>query len=110
MSKTLWSVKFQSNNFDFGSGVVAIDGDQVYGGDHGYYYVGKCTISGNSATAIVTVTKHNPTVTSVFGNIQTFNLVLTGNVVSNTISFTGNVEGQPAMKMTATMQKLVNLA
>ncbi|MPM67513.1 hypothetical protein SDC9_114436 [bioreactor metagenome] len=109
MQKSLWSVQFKSNLQDFGGGVVVIDGNQVVGGDFGYYYLGTCTISGNSATAIVTVTKHNPSVSSIFGDIHSFKLVLTGTVSDNLLSFSGHMESAPQMTLTASMRKLVNL-
>ncbi|SDD39189.1 GrlR family regulatory protein [Sporomusa acidovorans] len=110
MTKSLWSIKFESDMKDFGSRVVMLDGDQVVGGDMGYYYLGKCTISGSSASAVITITKHNRAITSVFGDINSFKLTLTGNVNGDQISLSGNVEGFPQMKLTATMKKIVNLA
>jgi hypothetical protein len=111
MSKSLWAVNFISSGHNFGSGVITLDGDQVYGGDHGYYYLGKCLISGSSVNATVTVTKHDQSAVSILGNIQSFKLVLTGNgnVDVGSISLSGHMENNPHMKLTATMRKLVNL-
>jgi hypothetical protein len=112
MSKTLWTISFKSNNQDFGSGVITLDGDQIYGGDVGYYYLGKFVTTGNSISASATITKHNPSVVSIFGNFTSFKLALTGNgsISDGHFSLSGHVEEYPQMTMTATMRKLVNLA
>lgn len=109
MSKALWSVQFFSNMQDFGSGVVILDGDQAVGGDHGYYYHGKCVISGNSVSAVISVKRHNPKITSVFGNLESFTIALTGNVAGDQISLAGEVQGYPQAKITGTMKKALNL-
>lgn len=109
MSKTLWSIKFGSSMHDFGSGVVVLDGDQVVGGDEGYYYLGKCTISEDSVSVLIAVTKHNLAIPSVFGNINSFNLTLNGNINGDIISLSGHVEERPHMQLTAIIKKIVNL-
>lgn len=110
MAKSLWAISFKSSN-DYGSGVITLDGDQVYGGDHGYYYLGICTVSGNSINATVTVKKHNPAITSIFGNLSSFSLSLSGSgdINAGHLTLTGNIVEYPQAKMTATMRKLETL-
>ena len=109
MEKSLWSVQFQSNSQSFGGGVVILDGNQAVGGDAGYYYIGQCLFNGNSVSATVTITKHGPGV-SIFGNINSFKLILSGNLNGDAINFSGHVDQAPQMKISAVMKKLTNLS
>lgn len=86
-----------------------MDDSMVAGGDAAYYYLGTCVISGNSASASVTITKHGSGV-SIFGNLTSFKLALTGTVNGDQISLSGQVEQYPQMTMKATMRKLKRLS
>lgn len=72
MKDGIYFVTFKSNIQDFGTGTVVVKDNTVNGGDFGYSYKGK--FSGSSAK--LTVEKHDKSVQSVFGNIDSFILEL----------------------------------
>lgn len=109
LEKSLWSIRFSSNSQGFGSGVIILDENQVVGGDHGYYYIGNCTFSDSTITASVTITRHNLGVTSIFGNLESVNLSLSGTIHGEQIQLSGNVKEYPQMTVQATMCKLKTL-
>ncbi len=105
MSRELWSVHFSSPSLIFGSGIAIMDGDSIMGGDGTFYYLGKRTRQGSSATAIVDIIPHSPGM-SIFGNIGEFTLMLTGNILPNYIVFSGNILHQSHFKISGTMKKI----
>ncbi len=109
MEKSLWAINFISNSRSFGSGVVIIDGNQITGGDGGYYYIGNCIFTGNTITASAVITKHNSQVISIFGDLPSINLSLSGTVNGNEIQLSGHITEIPQMTMQATMRKLTTL-
>ncbi len=109
MSKTLWSAEFSSRNSSFGSGVVIMDGNQITGGGEKYYYIGNCSLNGNTSSASVSIKQHVPG-SSIFGPVSEFTLLLTGCINGDNITLSGYVEENDNYKINATMRKLANLA
>ena len=71
MIEGLWVAKFlepTSDEFDLDSGVLVIESGRVLGGDSGYYYVGQLTPAERGWKANVTVVRHDPKITSFFGD------------------------------------------
>lgn len=101
MKDGLYHVNFQSNQQDFGVGVVTVKDNHVNGGDYAYFYQG--IVEGDSL--LLRVKRHNDQATSVFGPIKEFNLELKVNPVMGFYFLEGNVQGQPqfAIKIKATI-------
>jgi hypothetical protein len=74
----LWIVRFlepQSSEYNLNGGVVVIETERVLGGDSGYFYVGDVGKGdGNSWPISVVITRHDPNITSVFGDMNQFAL------------------------------------
>lgn len=49
-------------------GVVVLETNRIFGGDSGYYYVGKFTIKDNQLEASAKIVKHDPNWTNAFGD------------------------------------------
>ncbi|MCP4612303.1 MAG: hypothetical protein GY845_26705 [Planctomycetes bacterium] len=77
----LWVIEFKSD-YDFGYGVLVFNGNQVLGGDFGYYYSGRINTTGNM-TGEVNVVRHNPNAVSVFGDVDSFTLLIKDGTISN---------------------------
>ena len=115
MNKSLWAINFTAGTQNGGSGVIMLDGNQVYGGsvndNSGCCYEGKCDVIGNAITASVTISKQTPYSTSVFGSLPLpFDVLLesTGKPEDQQIVLTGQVKGYPQLTLTASLQKLTN--
>lgn len=91
MKDGLYHVNFQSNQQDFGDGVVTVKDNHVNGGDYAYFYQG--IIEGDSI--LLSVKRHNDQATSVFGPATEFNLELKITQVMGFYYLEGHVQGQP---------------
>ncbi len=89
---------------DDSGGVIFVDGDDVYGGDSGMYYVGK--ISGTEQKIEVTlhVRQHDESKYSVFGEATEFVLVLTGKKKGADYHFEGRAREVPALRFEAVLR------
>ncbi len=85
MFEGLWTIEFKTNQ-DFGYGVlVLLKNDQILGGDFGYYYSGYMTkTDGRITGGQVSVVRFNPNVVSVFGNFDSFILILKNGRIDET--------------------------
>jgi len=102
----LWTVKFQTNLGLLGQGVVVLVGTRVLGGDTSFYYDGYLKGSGELIEGEITVIRFAQTLTSVFGNLEKFRLVLSGKVEEGKrISLKGHLFENPNMKITVTGEK-----
>ena len=84
----LWVIEFNTDR-GFGSGVIFINGSQVLGGDSGYYYLGKIDITENTMTGEFNVVRFNKNSVSLFGDLDTFTLLLKDGTINET-SFKAN--------------------
>ena len=97
MIEALWSIEFQSNLGLLGSGVAVFETGRVLGGDSAFMYAGSYEISNGIINSKIKVTKYSDTsnMQSVMGQLNVFNLNLSGNVDASSIVLTGNmVENQ----------------
>lgn len=78
MIEGLWIVKFLTPNdpqYDLSGGAVVIETGRVLGGDSGYFYVGELDPGEKGRWDIaLQVTRHDPTIVSAFGDVDTINL------------------------------------
>lgn len=77
----LWVIEFKTDS-DFGYGVLVFNGSQVMGGDFGYYYFGR--INTTNMSGEVNVVRFNSNVNSVFGDIDSFTLLLKNGTINET--------------------------
>ncbi|MBE8614476.1 negative regulator GrlR [Morganella morganii] len=95
MKDGIYFVKFRSNLQDFGDGTVIVKNNIINGGDFAYLYRG--TVSDSKIT--LTVERHDRTATSVFGDVDKFNLILNVAESGNNYVLTGHVEGMQQMQI-----------
>jgi len=72
MKDGIYFVRFSRDLQDFGEGIAVIQNNTVNGGDYVCTYKGKAA----SNKLDLHVTQHNPSVETIFGNIQDFILQL----------------------------------
>ena len=99
MFNGLWTVEFSSTINRYGRGVLVINDGRLLGGDDGYYYSGTCEITDNSINATLTVIKYDPHSISVFGNINHFELILSGEIDENQFNAVGTITNNPQAQM-----------
>lgn len=107
--KGLWTVSFQSNFQTFGTGVVVFTQDRVLGGDSFYYYEGDAKVQGNRAEATIKVVRFNKAGMAIFGNLDSFNLKVSGDIASPEMELHGNMLEQPNMKITIRCTKIISI-
>jgi len=78
----LWVIEFETG-LGYGSGVLVFNGNQVLGGDFGYYYFGRINTTGN-LSGEVNVVRFDPNASSVFGNHDNFTLLLKDGTINET--------------------------
>ncbi|WP_084517659.1 GrlR family regulatory protein [Desulfatiglans anilini] len=102
----LWTVSFQSNFQSFGAGVAVFSQNQILGGDSSYYYNGNATIKDNKVESKIHIVRFNKMGTSIFGNLDSFYLNVTGNISIPTMQLSGCMIEQPTMKITLQCNKV----
>lgn len=104
----LWTVYFESNFQTVGTGVAVFTENRILGGDSYYYYNGKVNFEGNILKADLNVVRFNKAGTAIFGNIDSFNLKVSGEISASNIELKGHMVEQPAMKITIRCKKIIN--
>lgn len=78
MIEGLWVVKWllpEGVESDLTGGVAVIETNRLYGGDSGYIFVGSLDRQGSGIWKVdVSVTRHDPNITSLFGDLDQFAL------------------------------------
>jgi len=106
----LWTVSFQSNFQTFGTGVVVFMGEgRILGGDSSYYYDGNLKERDNQAEANIKVVRFNKTGMAIFGNLDSFNLKVSGKITAPNMEMHGHMVEQPNMKITIKGKKIANV-
>ncbi len=105
----LWTVYFQSNFQTVGTGVAVFINDRILGGDAYYYYDGNIKIQGNRADANITVVRFNKAGSAIFGNLDSFNLKVSGDIGASDMEFHGNMKEQPNMKISIKCKKITGI-
>jgi hypothetical protein len=108
--EALWTVEFISNLQIFGSGVAIFETNRIFGGDSQYYYLGNFEVNHDGLVkAKVSVTHFSGAGFSIFGNRPKFNLELSGNLNIPVTELTGNVVGEPNLRMAVRLTWRENL-
>lgn len=107
----LWTVEFVSNFGTLGYGVAVFVSNRILGGDNQYFYVGDVSVSAEnmSATADIKVTLFNKVFGSIFGDIDTFNLKVSGKIEEPKIELKGYMIENPNLKITIKCSKRSDL-
>lgn len=100
MESGLYIAKFRTP-LDDASGVIIVQGDEVYGGDSAMYYVGQMTSEKSEIKVKIRVRLHDETRMSVFGDYTDFNLTLTGRRKGDTYAFEGRADRAPSLRFDA---------
>src|SRR6056297_2083076 len=103
MDAGLYIAKFRTP-LDEASGVIFIQGDQVFGGDSAMYYTGRIVSENDQIEVKLRVRQHDETRMSVFGDYTDFNLTLTGRKRGKVFSFEGRADRAPSLRFEATLE------
>lgn len=78
MIEGLWVIKFLTPDdptMALNGGVVVVETGRIFGGDSGYFYVGSLDPAGKGTwNANVRITRHDPDIESVFGDVDMIEL------------------------------------
>ena len=88
MNNGIYFLIFESQNKDFGTGLLILNDPVVYGGDSFYSYQGVI----ESDRVIINLFKHTSTAHSFFGDYDKIKLNLVSHSASGGYLLTGNVE------------------
>lgn len=105
----LWTVSFQSNFQTFGTGVAVFIKDRILGGDANYYYDGKVKFQDNLGEASIRVVRFNKAGMAIFGDLDSFNLKVSGDIAAPNMELHGNMVEQPNMKITIKCKKITSI-
>jgi hypothetical protein len=102
----VYAATFQSGQGK-GSGVVVIDGGRLHGGDTSFYYKGKFLPDDNKKlSAFVEVRRHSPTLSSIFGPLESFRLRLSGVFETGAFDLSDHIEEQPGALVIIKLNKV----
>jgi hypothetical protein len=88
-----------------GSGVIVYRDGNVRGGDAGYAYIGNVSGEGGSLSGELEIVRHTPGYPSVFGDVDSFQLSVTGNEFPNdTAGFDAGATAFPGHRLKISMQ------
>jgi len=102
-----YDVNFSTNEGNVGAGKITMKDLSLSGVDVGYLYDGKFDALDNDEYAGQLVIKqHNKGMESVFGDIDTFELMLKGKIKDGKATFKGTFVGMEDMTMTINMSRV----
>ena len=102
MKDGIYFVRFSRDLQDFGEGIAVIKNNTVNGGDYVCTYRGKT--AGNSLD--LQVTQHNPSVDTIFGNIETFIIQLSITPSEDGYQLSGTVKDNSNLQITVSIRYL----
>jgi T3SS negative regulator,GrlR len=113
MIEGLWSVKFMSNNRDYGAGVVVFETSRVFGGDSNFIYLGHYgTIRDGVLTGTIEVRQYGFSNFSIFGPVPwgtSFTLEFSGEIGEDRIEGEGFVRESPDRRAAFVFEKQADL-
>lgn len=71
--EAMWTVRFESPDgaeMELRGGVAVFESGRLFGGDSGYAYLGGYEVKGDTVSGSLTVLRHDPTIISVFGDVD----------------------------------------
>ena len=106
----IYATRFTSNGQDIGGGIVVIDGNSVHGGDGDYLYKGHYRLQDHRCLqATIRVQNYTGRLNALVGALSSFELTLTGRADSQTMSFSGSVNGADDRTIRITLTKISDL-
>src|SRR5271157_4366202 len=100
----LWTVYFRLGFF--GTGVAVFKNNRLLGGDTYCYYDGNFTLQDNKVEATIRVVRFNLTGVTIFGNLDSFNLSVSGDITGDEMQLNGKMLEQPDMKISINCKKM----
>ncbi|MEX2575286.1 MAG: GrlR family regulatory protein [Halofilum sp. (in: g-proteobacteria)] len=107
--EALWTVAFGTSEGRAGQGVVIFESGRVFGGDHGYYYLGTYAVGNDRINADLHVRRHWRGNHSVFGNRDHFGLHLEGPIGEQQMSVSGYLTDDPSREITVYLTRQADL-
>ena len=105
MKNGIYKVNFDSNQNDYGNGIISVNNGSINGGDYVCYYQGVILGSGVD----LRVVRYNKQATTVFGTLDKIDLNIMLKDSLEQITFSGSVKGHPHLKLTGNMTFLDEL-
>lgn len=102
-------VSFESNLGMNGSGLVHVAGEWLSGEDATYRYRGRVSTKGGLAKGRVVVTRKSPNGISIFGKVEQFVLVITGNCATGKWFYSGHVLGAEHLRLRFTLARVIEV-
>lgn len=101
MIEALYGVEFASNLNDSGFGVAVLETGRILGGDSSFVFTGSYETNNGTITANIKCTNDRKLLQSIFGDIDEFNLVVSGTPDQDHKEFIlqGHMVENPAMKI-----------
>ncbi len=109
MLEALWSIEFISNLNIFGSGVVIFETGRIFGGDTRYYYTGWYEVKNGNLQGELDVVNYNGEPWSVFGTMDRFSLILSGNPSEKRFDIGGSMKEDPSKEILIRLIKRAEL-
>lgn len=109
MEKSLWKAQYQSPTGSSSTGITTLDNGLIYGGNAIFYFTGEYDANNKRRSTATVRIKRYADGPSILGPVDEGTLVLSGTMSDNTIFFSGYLESNPACKVTAKMEKLIDL-
>ena len=111
MLEALWSIEFISNMDSLGTGVAVLETGRILGGDSTFMYVGNYRVDNGRINAEIKVTKYSNAINlpSIFGELQEFNVKVSGKVDRETIILSGHELSNSSMKVDIKATRRVEL-
>jgi len=106
----LWGVEFFANTDQSGSGVIAFQNGQCFGGDTQYYYFGKYTLANDTIAVNLRVSHFHGEPSSIFGPIKHFHLSITARISEPWIMGQGQVAEIPYQRLSFRLKRLEYLS
>lgn len=109
MLEALWSAEFSSSLQHIGNGVVVFETGRIFGGDGQYYYTGTYDVHDGKMTGEVTVTHYAGQPWSIFGDLRSFRLVMSGVLEQNSFTAQGHLADHPNLTIDVRLGRLAEL-
>jgi hypothetical protein len=109
MIEGLWSIEFGSNQGIFGTGIVILERERIFGGDANYFYLGKYKVENNTLKAEVESTHYSGKPLSVVDSGTKLRFVFEGTADARIMYCKGYLASDPNIKVFANLIKRSDL-
>ena len=109
MVEALYGVEFLSNSEGIGYGVAVLETNRILGGDTSFVYIGEYEIENGVIYAKIKCTNDREVKESIFGEINKFNLELTGKIARDEFILQGHMVEHPSHKIAVKLTRRAEL-